>query len=180
MPLTFAGHMTLHMVVVAIAAPLVALAVAGSRADPVRRLPRLIAPIPLAMIELLVVWTWHVPALHDAARHHAGVFLVEQVSFAIAGILLWVAAIGGDAEQRRVRAGAGIAALLFTSMHMTLLGALFALSNRPLFRHAPGPAEVALIADQHLGGVIMLLVGSASYLFGALSLTVIALRPRPV
>jgi putative membrane protein len=169
------SHMTMHIAVVAVAAPLLALAVAGTAIDPVRRLPNLLPAIPASMIELAVVWAWHAPALHHAAREHTAVFVLEQGSFAAAGLLLWIASIGGDSEQRRLRAGAGVTALLVTSMHMTLLGALFALANRPLFQHAASSAPEAGI-DQQLGGVIMLLVGGASYLIGGLALTAVSLR----
>jgi putative membrane protein len=173
---SFAAHMTMHMALVAVAAPLFALALAGTPADLVRRMPRVASPVPASLLELVVVWMWHVPAWHDAARHHAAVFMLEQASFVLAGLLLWMSVLGGSDEQRRVRAGAGVAALLLTSMHMTLLGALFALANRPLFRHVES-AAASRIADQQLGGVIMLLVGGASYLFGALWLTATVLRP---
>jgi putative membrane protein len=172
---SFAAHMTMHIAVVAIAAPLLAVAMAGTVADPVRTMPRVVAPIPASMVELVVVWGWHVPALHQAARHGTGMFVLEQATFVIAGVLLWSAALCGDREQCRLRAGSGIVALLFTSMHMTLLGALFALANRPLFQHAPSP-DVSAVADQQLGGVIMLIVGGASYLFGGLWLTALALH----
>jgi putative membrane protein len=176
---SFAAHMVMHIAVVAFVAPLIALALAGTNLDPVRIVPRLMAPIPISLIELLIVWAWHVPALHRSAREYAGVFVLEQASFLVAGVLLWMAAIGGEDEQRRVRAGAGIVALLFTSMHMTLLGALFALSGRPLFQHAALQGGAAATADQQLGGVIMLLVGGAAYLVGGLWLTAVALRPEP-
>ena len=176
---SFAAHMTMHIAVVAVAAPLLALAIAGTPGDPVRAMPRLLAPIPASMIELAIVWSWHVPALHHAARHQSWALLSEQGSFLAAGVLLWIAAIGGTPEQRRLRAGAGVFALLFTSIHMTLLGALFALANRPLFQHAPQPASLpAALADQHLGGSIMLLVGGASYLAGGLWLTAVMLRSQ--
>lgn len=156
---SFAAHMTMHMMVVAVAAPCLALGLSGTAADPVRVMPRLFAPIPASMIELIVVWSWHAPALHHAARHATGTLVLEQASFITAGLLLWLAA----------RGGAGVVALLFTSMHMTLLGALFALADRPLFAHAStGPAALSPLADQQLGGVIMLLVGGASYLAGGL------------
>jgi putative membrane protein len=178
MPLTFTAHMVIHVTLVAVAAPLIALAVAGTAADPVRRMPHVLAPLPISLIELVVVWGWHAPVLHEAAHHQAAAFIVEQASFLAAGVLLWVAAIGGEREQRRARAGGGVAALLLTFMHMTLLGALFALSVRPLYRHA-GPIDAArAVADQQLGGVIMLLVGGSVYLAGGLWLTMIALRPR--
>jgi putative membrane protein len=175
---SFAAHMTMHIAVVAVAAPLLALAMAGTRTDPVGAIPSLVAPIPASMTELVVVWAWHVPALHHAARNETGAFVLEQGSFVMAGVLLWIAAIGGNQEQRRRRAGSGIVALLFTSMHMTLLGALFALANRPLFEHTPSLGALTAVTDQQLGGVIMLLVGGASYLLGGLGLTAVALRSR--
>ena len=174
---SFAAHMTMHIAVVAVAAPLLALAMAGARGDRARAIPY-VAPILASMIEFVVVWAWHVPALHHEARHHTGAFVLEQATFFLTGVLLWTAAIGGAGEQRRLRAGSGIAALLFTSMHMTLLGALFALANRPLFQHTSSADGPTAIADQQLGGVIMLLVGGASYLLGGLGLTAVALRSR--
>jgi putative membrane protein len=173
---SFAAHMAMHMAVVAVAAPLLAFGIAGTVADPVRLMPRLVGAIPASMVELVVVWSWHAPALHQAARHDPAALVLEQTTFAIAGVLLWVAAMGGDREQRRLRAGSGVAALLLTSMHMTLLGALFALANRPLFHAASSGASS--IADQQLGGVIMLLAGGASYLLGGLGLTAVALRRK--
>jgi putative membrane protein len=175
---SFAAHMTMHIAVVAVAAPLLALAMAGTKTDPVGAIPSLVAAIPASMAELVVVWAWHLPALHHAARHQTGAFILEQGSFVIAGVLLWIAAIGGNHEQRRLRAGSGIVALLFTSMHMTLLGALFALANRPLFEHTPPVGTSTAITDQQLGGVIMLLVGGASYLLGGLGLTAVALGAK--
>jgi putative membrane protein len=65
---------------------------------------------------------------------------------------------------------------------MTLLGALLALSPRPLYGHAHGAgiAGLAPLDDQHLGGAIMLLVGGASYLIGGLVLVGRLLRqPDP-
>jgi putative membrane protein len=176
---SFAAHMTLHIAVVAIAAPLLAMAVAGSVLDPVRKMPRVFAPIPASMIELVVVWAWHAPLMHHSARHSSSMFVLEQASFIVAGVFLWIAAVGGGSEERRLRAGAGIIALLFTSMHMTLLGALFALTNRPLFQHAATVSNTSVIADQQLGGVIMLLIGGAAYLLGGVGLTAVALRHRP-
>jgi putative membrane protein len=175
---SFAAHMTMHIAVVAVAAPLLALAMAGTRTDPVAAMPSLVAPMTASMTELVVVWAWHVPALHHAARNETGAFVLEQGSFVMSGVLLWIAAIGGNHEQRRLRAGSGIVALLFTSMHMTLLGALFALANRPLFEHTPSLPALTAVADQQLGGVIMLLVGGVSYLLGGLGLTAVALRSR--
>ena len=176
----FAAHMTMHMAVVAVAAPLLAIALGGGRYDPARKAPEWFAPIQASMLELVVVWAWHAPALHHAARHHGAALIAEQGMFLAAGLFLWLSALGGDALASGKRSAAGVVGLLLTAMHMTLLGALLALSPRPRYAHLPeratGFAGLAPLDDQHLGGAIMLVVGGASYLAGGLLLTLRLLR----
>jgi putative membrane protein len=143
----------------------------GRRPSIVRRRPALFPPIPLSVVELIVVWAFHAPALHHAARHGLAGLALEQGAFLLCGLLVWLSAFGGDAGRRRDRAGAGVAALLLTSMHMTLLGALLALTPRPLYAHAGHLQSLTPLDDQHLGGAIMLVVGGVSYLAGGLWLT---------
>lgn len=163
----FTAHMTTHMAVVAIAAPFIALAVAGTRLDPVRAVPALFAPIPASMVELVAVWGWHAPTPHQAARTVIGAFVAEQATFLAAGLLLWLAVLGGDARALQWRRAAGVGALLFTSIHMTLLGALFALAPRTFYAAHAGATHH--LSDLHLGGAIMLIVGGASYMSGGLA-----------
>ena len=59
----FSAHMARHMLVVALAAPLLALGIAGSSLDPVRKWPALFPPIPISLLELLVVWAGIISAL---------------------------------------------------------------------------------------------------------------------
>jgi putative membrane protein len=174
-PGAFAAHMSMHMAVVAVAAPLIAVGLSGGRWDPVCRAPRWFPPIIASMLELVVVWSWHTPALHRLARQSAAAFVAEQGSFLVSGLWLWLAALGGARQDQSQRAGPGIAALLLTSMHMTLLGALLALSPRELFGH---PGHAGGLDDQHLGGAFMLLAGGTSYLAGGLWLAVDLLRGR--
>ncbi|NIJ29443.1 putative membrane protein [Sphingomonas insulae] len=163
------GHMAAHMIAVAIAAPLLALALQGGRYDPATRWPRLAAPLPAAMIEAVIVWGWHVPALRGLAMHRPIASIAEQASFLAAGLMLWSAVL---APRHRA---AGVGALLVTSMHMTLLGALIGLAPRPLYMHQ-GPEA---LADQQVAGVIMLLVGGIAYLVGGLAMLGRLLHTRP-
>jgi putative membrane protein len=172
----FFAHMIMHMAVVAVAAPLLAAGTCGGPVDLARKTPRLFAPVQASIAELVIVWAWHTPALHHAARHHTFAFVAEQGSFLVAGWFLWLAAIGGDQLEKKNRNAAGIVALLLTAMHMTLLGALLALAPRPLYEHGGELGGLTALDDQHLGGAIMLLVGGVSYLFGGLWLTVRLLR----
>lgn len=180
----FTGHMIMHMAVVALAAPLLALGLAGGRWDPTRRWPALAAPVTASMVEGLVVWGWHAPALHHAARHHAGALALEQGSFLLAALWLWTAALGGGPAVRRSRAAGGVAGLLLTSMHMTLLGALITLSGRGLYgtHGIHGMSDMAHgippLLDQQIGGAVMLVAGGLAYLLGGLSLTGDVMRHR--
>jgi putative membrane protein len=154
--------MARHLLLVAVAAPLLALALArhapGLAAAVAARCP----PIAASAVELVAVWGWHAPALHAAARHGGPMLVLEQATFLLAGLLLWI-----TAYARRLQ---GILALLVTAMHMTLLGVLLALSPRLLFDHHPAGASLAPLADQELGGVLMLVVGGLAYLAGGLGL----------
>jgi putative membrane protein len=174
----FFAHMLMHMGVVAIATPLLSIGIAGGALDLARKFPRLFAPIPASILELVIVWAWHAPVLHHAARHHFFGLIVEQAMFFSAGMFLWQSAVGSDPADRAARMAAGVVALLLTAMHMTLLGALLGLSPRPLYGHMEGLSGLSALDDQHLGGAIMLLIGGVSYLLGGLWLTICLLRSR--
>lgn len=173
------AHMAAHMAAVAVAAPLMALGFAGTRADPASRWPLIVAPVPMSLIELLVVWGWHWPAARVFAAGSAAGLALEQAMFLAAGLLLWSACLGTRDAGNSARRAAGIIALLLTTMHMTLLGTLITLAPRTLFGTAGFSClgvTLSPIVDQQLGGVIMLLVGAGSYLFGGLALLFRLLR----
>jgi putative membrane protein len=134
----FFAHMAMHMGVVAGATALLALGMAGSCYDPVRRFPHLFSPIPASVLELVVVWAWHAPRLHHLARHSEGGLVAEQAMFFGCGLLLWLSAFGGEQGRGGARTANGIVGLLLTSMHMTLLGALLIFAPRPLYRPSAG------------------------------------------
>jgi putative membrane protein len=168
---SFAAHMILHMGLVAVAAPVLAFGLMRSAPWLGARVSARFALLA-ALAEFSLVWFWHAPALHDAARRETWVLVLEQASFLTAGLLVWTAAFGTAGGARGARA-AGVAALLMTSMHMTLLGALLLFAPRPLYACGDLCSPLATLTpleDQQLGGVLMLLVGGAAYLVGGLSL----------
>lgn len=189
---SFTGHMTMHMAVVALAAPLLAVGLAA-RWPSGGVLGRLsAAPVLASAIEFVVIWGWHAPGPHRAARGSLGLMALEQASFLAAATLVWLSCLGaGAAAESRPRQAAGILGLLLTSMHMTLLGALIGLAPRPLYHHEGHPGHAAhasgggilgltALEDQALGGVVMLLAGGGAYLAGGLWLAARLLRdPAP-
>lgn len=167
------GHMLAHMAAVAVAAPLIAYGIAGGRVDPAARWRSVVAPLPMSLVELFVVWGWHLPAARAFAAGSAMGLILEQAMFLAAGLLLWSACLGTRDANSSARRAAGVIALLLTTMHMTLLGALIALAERPLFDTGGFTClgvSLSATADQQLSGVVMLLVGASSYLIGGLVL----------
>jgi putative membrane protein len=163
---TFTRHMVAHTALVALIAPLVAAVIARSRLNPVAWRPQWFSPIAASLIEFVVIWGWHAPALHVFARHDRGALALEQVSFLGASTYLWLAILGGGRASSAMRAGTGIIALVLTFAHMTMLGAVLALAPRDLYGHG---AES--LADQQLGGAVMIAAGTVVYLGAALWLS---------
>lgn len=163
---SFAAHMWLHMLVVGVAVPLIAAGLAPRLA-----ITSLSLPIIVSVLDFLVVWGWHAPALHHASRMEPLVLVAEQLSFFAISLLVWLVALSGRDEGNAALGGA--MALFFTAMHMTLLGALLGLAPRPLYAgHHDGSGWLGLspLADQQLGGVVMLAIGGVVYLVGGLVL----------
>ena len=155
----FGGHMARHMGLVALAAPLLVLGFPRLTA------PFTVSPLAAAVLEFLVVWGFHIPAIHEAAALDAPAFVIEQAAFLCAGLFVWAGCL---------RSGglAGAGGLLLTSMHMTLLGALLTLAPRVLY----GQGCVGSLEEQQLGGLLMLALGTPVYLVAGLWLTGGALR----
>lgn len=162
----FPHHMLRHMGLVAIVAPLLVLGFPGFAA------PFALSPLLGAVAEFVVVWGWHLPALHGFADRAVPGLVLEQGSFLIAGLLVWAGAF----QARQPLAGAG--GLLLTSMHMTLLGALIILAPRDLYAEICGRA--ADLGGQQLGGLLMLGIGTPIYLVAGLALVAQALEIRKV
>ena len=170
---SFTVHMVVHMGIVAVAAPLIACGKPGTRLDAFPGVARM-TPMLASFVELVSVWFWHLPALRMVADASFALSLIEQASFLAAGVLLWrVCFRPGEGRL------AGAAGLLFTSMHMTLLGVLLALAPRPLYGEGDVSCfgfSLSAAAHQQIGGVVMLMVGACAYLVGGIVLLAGLLR----
>lgn len=174
-PHSFAAHMALHMAVVGIGVPLLAAGLAPALSGTRLMRSQLGLPVTVSLADLVVVWGWHTPKLHEAARALPAILALEQAMFAGVALLVWLVALGSAKGRQAEAALAGALTLFFTSMHMTLLGALIGLSTRPVYGHAHGADPVG---DQQIGGAIMLVIGGVIYLAGGLILTARVLRQR--
>jgi len=159
----FPHHMLRHMGLVAVVAPLLVLGFPKVTAV------FALSPLLGAVVEFVVVWGWHMPALHGWADGGLLGLVFEQASFALAGLLVWAGCLRGEPL-----AGAG--GLLLTSMHMTLLGALIILAPRDLYAAICGRAPD--LDAQQVGGLLMLGIGTPIYLVAGLALVGKALNDK--
>jgi putative membrane protein len=156
----FSARVVHHVLLVAIAAPLLALA-RPDRMAAGTGLPFLLATIML--------WLWHIPAFYDAALGHKAVYWAMQASLFGSAFWFWRAVFAQPA---------GFAGLwiLFAYIAMGLLGALLTAAPDTLYAtHAVGPELWGLssLSDQQLGGLLMWVPAGLPY---ALWGTVIARR----
>lgn len=162
-------HMLLHLGVVVIASPLLGVGLKRVGFGVWVSSHMLFWALAASLFEMLVVWSWHIPALHEAASRQTLVFALQQLTFLAAGVLIWLVSFSGGS---RAAAGMGAVALMMTFMHMTMLGVLLALVPDLLY-----PADLyqgsnleEKLWDQSFGGVLMAIGGSFPYLVGGLVL----------
>ena len=165
----FSPHMILHLGVAVVAAPLMAIGLNRTRfgLGDVSGLPA--AALAASAVEMIIVWGWHVPALHEAAALDDRAFIAQQTSFLAAGMGVWMVSFAG---RSRAAAGIGMLAMLFTFMHMAMLGILLTLA--PHILYAPeiclGAFGLDRLDDQRFGGALMAVGGGLPYLIGGIVL----------
>lgn len=165
----FSAHMLLHLGVTALAAPLLAigLARAGLRLGRTDRAGKWL--LLAFSAEMVVVWGWHLPALHEAAALNVWAFVLQQASFLAVGLAIWL--LGFAARSRFDIAGAMLGFFL-TFAHMTMLGILLVMAPKLIY-----PAELCLgafgfeqLEDQRFGGLLMASWSAIVFLTGTLVL----------
>lgn len=154
----FSARVVHHLLLVAVAAPLIALA------WPARR-PRAVTPPFLLATGIL--WAWHLPVAYDAAMANVGIYWAMQLTLLGSAAAFWraVLAPGQPAGQ------AGLA-ILGAYMQMGLLGALLTFAPDALYaihQTAPLAWGYAPLTDQQLGGIVMWVPAGLPYaVLGAL------------
>lgn len=188
----FAAHMSQHEVLMLISAPLLVLGrplivflwalprEARERTGRWTRRPRvrvvwhgLTHPLVVVLVHAAAIWSWHVPALFEAALASESVHTVQHACFFLTAGLFWWALAHG----RYGRAGYGVAALYVfaTALHTGLLGAMVTLGRTVWYpTYATRAPELGMTAleDQQLAGLIMWV--PAGVLFTVLGLALIA------
>lgn len=175
---SFLAHMTQHMLLQMVAAPLLLLGgpvglllradtgwcprrmvVRVLRSSPVRVLTH---PVTAFSLFTLVLVGTHLSPLYELALEHEGVHQVEHLGYLLTALLFWWPAIGVDPAPHRMSHPARLL-YLFMSMPVTaLLGVAIAVTDRVLYPtylvNLP-PWGGSALADQHAAGTLMWVSG---------------------
>lgn len=152
----FSARVVHHVLLVAVAAPLLAIALPARRSAGGGG-----AALPF-LVSTATLWFWHLPAAYDAALSQMGIYWVMQLTLLGTATMFW-RGVFGPAER-------GFTAVLWTLagfMAMGLLGALLTFAPEPVYAaHAIAPFDWGLtpLRDQQLGGLLMWVPAGIPYL----------------
>lgn len=163
-------HMVQHVILLSVAAPLVALGAP---------LPTLLWALPprlrgaglrlwrramasqrgsgwlgwlagALVVQSVVMWAWHAPALFGAALRQPALHALEHSSFLATSVVLWWVL-----TARRSRRGAAALAVFVASFPGTALGAALLLAPHPWYPEYVRTTADAALGDQQTAGVVM-------------------------
>ena len=182
-------HMTQHVMLLTIAAPLIVLgapwasiwrplplgfrrsvAKTVSRSSwcaPLRGLGRLLSrPIPVWIVFNANLVAWHVPALYDLAVRDRAVHDLEHVTFLVFGVLLWAQVLDSPPLRARLSAIHRVYYMVASATVGWVVALVLVFASSPLYpayahlAHRPG--GISALTDQQLAGGVMLVPGSLS------------------
>jgi putative membrane protein len=199
------AHMTQHILLVLVAAPLLVLsAPAGTllrgMPGPVLRAlgrwrarPRLAAPLrpfrdPVVawVVSVGTLWFWHASVPYDAAVNDSFVHALEHATFLLTSVMFW-ASVAGIRARRAGNTGFAMILVLGMAIQSVFLAALITFSTTPWYSAYATTTRVwglSPLQDQQLAGVIMWVPGGVVYVAAGLALLVAWLReaerPAPI
>lgn len=158
----FSARVVHHVVLIAMAAPLFALALPRVQ----RVAARLI--MPLLLLFTVVLWFWHAPLAYEHALASPALYWLMQGTLLGTAVLFWAGVL-----SRSSAPGRSLVALLAAVIQMGLLGAVITFAKSPLYAPHVGttsPFGLTPLADQQLAGLIMWVPAGLPYVIAALLL----------
>ncbi|MGC4108508.1 MAG: cytochrome c oxidase assembly protein [Thermomicrobiales bacterium] len=190
----FSAHMIQHVLLVAVAPPLVLLGLPATVmmiALPRRwrrplamlphRLPGLAPAIAIVTMPIVAwfihagtLWFWHIPSLYDAAVENERIHALEHASFVLTAFLYWWTIVPAGAHARNaVSPAMGILSVFAMGMQGAALGIILTFWSTPIYAVYVGRSElwnISTLSDQRLAGLIMWIPAGSVYVVAALLL----------
>lgn len=191
------GHMVQHLLLMAVAPPLLWLGapvapmllglprplrrtVAGALASgSLRRLAHVLTDPRVGWVAFVVAfWAWHVPALYDRGLRSDSWHHVQHACFFATALLFWRPVILPWPARSHWPRWAMIPYLALAELQNSALAAILTFSDRviyPAYEIVPRRWGIAALEDQSIAGVIMWVPGSLAFLLPMLWLIVTAI-----
>ena len=131
-----------------------------------RKLGRFAHPATGLVAWLVLMYLWHIPALYDAALDHAGVHLLEHVSFFTAGVAVWWPLIQPVPMRRRLTGLSPLAYIGTAKFGLAALGLYLTWSGTAIYtyyEHVPRIWGLSPVEDQNVGGALMMVEQSLTF-----------------
>jgi cytochrome c oxidase assembly factor CtaG len=180
-------HMTQHVLLLTVAAPLIVLGAPWSSiwrplplgfrrtvaktisrstwCSPLRALGHLLArPIPAWIAFNVNLVAWHIPAAYDLAVRNRAVHDLEHVTFLLFGVLLWAQVLDSPPLRARLSAIHRVYYIVASAIVGWIIALVLIFASSPLYpayahlTHRPG--GISALTDQQLAGGVMLVPGS--------------------
>jgi putative membrane protein len=168
-----AAHMVQHVILVAVAPPLLVLGTASIFGSVPRGLGRWLAtPMVASLIYGVAIWFWHAPLPYQAALLSEGFHLLMYATLIGAALLFWRSLIAATWLEPD-RYGGAVLSALATTIHTGLLGALLTFAPAPwypLLETRAASWGLSALEDQQLAGLIMWVPMGSIYLVGSVAL----------
>ena len=127
---------------------------------------------------LVLMYLWHIPALYDAALEQPVVHLVEHVSFFTAGVAVWWPLIQPVPMRRTLPGLWPLAYIGAAKLGLAVLGVYLTWSSDVLYafyEDVPRIWGLSPVDDQNVGGAIMMLEQSLTFVLVLVAVFVRAL-----
>jgi cytochrome c oxidase assembly factor CtaG len=169
----FLMHMTQHILLIMVAAPLLLLGLPAPFLSPLMQNARLKTglawlthPVIAFMLYNLTLVVWHIPALYEAALQNEFLHDLEHALFFYTALLSWWPLLSPSPELPRLSYPAQILYIFLMAIPGGLLGAVLVFSGQvfyPTYAAAPRLWDLTALADQQAGALVMMIPGKAIY-----------------
>jgi cytochrome c oxidase assembly factor CtaG len=122
---------------------------------------RLSAPHLAGLVSTALLLSWFIPFLFESASSNLPIWLLKQMVFLVAGLLLWLPVAGPLLAWRLIHP-VQIIYLFVVRVPMILLGIILSFSNKLLYTSRSFAAELCApssLSDQQIGGLVMWVIG---------------------
>lgn len=179
----FSAHMIQHILLLLVIPLLLLLGIPESAAakalgiKPLGDIMRILGnPAVAWFLGVGAMWAWHMPSLHAVVLENDNLYIAQQTSFVLIGMIFWWP-VFAPVEARRLSPLASTLYLASACLGCTILGILITFAGAGLYSVYVNPADSAGIlpylrnelcltpgVDQQIGGLTMWVPGCLIYL----------------